>query len=123
MESELLKSKERRQKRLKRVRQRLTGSADKPRISIYKSNRHIEVQVIDDESGKTLLGLSTRSKTIKDKSLQKKSKNSAKELGVLVAENMLSKNIKKAVLDRGPFKYHGILAAFADAAREKGLEF
>lgn len=123
MESEITKSKFRQEKRKVRVRKSLKGSSVKPRLCVVKSNQHIHVQVIDDENSKTLCGLSTNSKAMKEKQLNKKSKAAAKELGEQIAGLILGQNINKVVFDRGSSKYHGILAAVADAAREKGLQF
>lgn len=106
-----------------RVRKALRGTALKPRLSIVKSNRHIEAQLIDDEKGLTLASTSTKQKAFRDGEYNRKSKESAKQLGQTLAEDAMKLNIKEVVFDRGSHKYHGILAEFADAARGAGLKF
>lgn len=112
-----------RRKRAVRVRKHLRGTSTKPRLSVVKSNNHIQVQLIDDEAGKTLWGTATFSKEFRDTEFGKKNKNSARRLGEKVAEAAKNIDIKEVVFDRGPFKYHGVLAALADAARAGGLQF
>ena len=102
-----------------RIRAKLAGTAVRPRLNVYRSLNHIYAQVIDDQSGATLVSAS---------SLQMKLKTggnvaSAKEIGRAVAERAIEKGIKKVVFDRGGFLYHGRIKALADAAREAGLEF
>ena len=109
-----------RKKRMQRVRKKLRGSAEKPRLCIFKSHKHIGGQIIDDEAGLTLASFSTMSKEAKG---QKKSKEGARFVGAKLAELAKAKKIEKVIFDRGRFKYHGIIAEFADAAREKGLKF
>ena len=104
--------------RHKRVRSRITGTEQRPRLSVFKANRHIYAQLIDDESGKTLVAAS--SKGIKSKG---KKTDLAKEVGKLAATKALSKNIKAVKFDRGGFAYHGRIKALAEGAREGGLEF
>ena len=106
-----------RKKRTMRVRKKLRGNAERPRLCVVKTNRHVEVQVIDDEKSLTLVSASTLS----DKA--KKSCEAGKSLGQKVAEFLKKKKIEKVVLDRGRFKYHGVIAAVADGAREGGLQF
>lgn len=105
-----------RKKRTLRVRKKLHGSNERPRICVIKTNLHVHVQVIDDERHFTLASASTLSEK------SRKSCESGKKLGLQIAEALLKLEIKKAVLDRGPFKYHGVIAAVADGAREGGLE-
>ena len=112
-----------RKKRAKRVRKHLRGTGLKPRLCVVKSNLHIEVQMIDDEIGKTIVSISTRSKEFRQTEFSKKNKQSAKKLGEKIAELALQKNVKEVVLDRGPSKYTGIIAALADGARAQGLKF
>ena len=109
-----------RKKRMQRNRVKLRGTSDKPRLCIFKSLRHIGGQIIDDETGVTLVAFSTQSK---DAKVQKKSKDGARMVGEKLAELAKEKNIERVVFDRGRFKYHGIIALLADAAREKGLKF
>lgn len=110
-------------KRAIRVRQHLRGSETKPRLCVVKSNKHIQAQLIDDEAGKTLGAVATYSKDLRETEFGKKNKPAARKLGELIAEIAKSKNIKEVVFDRGPFKYHGVLAELADAARAGGLRF
>lgn len=112
-----------RKKRSLRVRKHLKGSGEKPRLCVVKSNNHIQAQLIDDETGKTIGSAATFAKELRNTEFNRKSKASAKKLGEQIAEIAKSKNIKEVVFDRGPFKYHGILAELADAARANGLQF
>ena len=110
-------------KRTKRVRKALKGTAQRPRMCVVKSNKHIHVQLIDDESAHTLGMAATFAKEFKDTEFSKKNKESAKQLGKHIAEIAKKQNITEVIFDRGPFKYHGILAELANAAREAGLKF
>ncbi len=116
--------KEARAKRHLRLRKKVTGTAERPRLSVYKSLRHIYAQIIDDTAGKTLLSASTLEPAIREK-VGKDSGNTAgaKIVGEIIAERALAKGIKKVVFDRGGHLYHGRVAALAEAAREKGLDF
>lgn len=107
-----------RHRRVLRVRKNLRGSLDMPRLSVHKTNNHIYAQLIDDENGKTLAAASTLSKE-----KTKKSKESAKQVGLELAKFAKEKNITTVVFDRGRFKYHGLIAMLADGAREGGLQF
>ena len=104
-----------------RIRTKLSGSTERPRLNVYRSLNHIYVQVIDDSTGKTLASASTSGK----KSGKKTGGNvaSAKEIGKTIAQRAKEKGIKKVVFDRGGYLYHGRIKALADAAREAGLEF
>ncbi|MDE2001158.1 MAG: 50S ribosomal protein L18 [Patescibacteria group bacterium] len=106
-----------RERRKKRNRARITGSADQPRLSVFRSNRYITAQLIDDTQHKTLFAGSTKefSKNAKTKTEQ------SKLLGESLAEKALAKGIKKAVFNKGPYRYHGRVKAVADGARAKGL--
>ncbi|MCB0309339.1 MAG: 50S ribosomal protein L18 [Bdellovibrionales bacterium] len=110
--------------RKKRVRKSLRVSAERPRLSVFRSNRHFYAQIIDDLSHGTIVAASTQSKELKEKF---KGKNItlevAQEVGRLIAKKAKEKNVGKVCLDRGPYLYHGRVKAFADAAREAGLEF
>lgn len=110
-------------KRSVRVRKRLRGDAERPRLCLFKSNAHLHAQIIDDEKGVTLSAISTFSKEFRQSGLDKRNKESAKKLGEKLAELAKEKQIEKVVFDRGKSKYHGVVAAFADAARESGLQF
>lgn len=123
MSNALVKIQKRRQNRAFRVRKKLRGTSLKPRLSVHKSNCHLQVQLIDDESGVTLAGLSTYAKECRDTEFNRKNRASARHLGEKIAAMALEKNIKEVVFDRGAFKYTGILAELANAAREAGLKF
>lgn len=123
MESSLRRKREARQKRSWRVRARIAGTATAPRLCVVKSNAHIAVQLINDETGTTLGAISTYSKEFKGGEFGGRSKESAAALGRWIANKAKELGIQSVVLDRGFSKYHGILAALADAAREGGLQF
>ena len=106
-----------RQRRHARIRARISGTSAKPRLSIFKSNRHMYAQLIDDTTGATILGLS--SEKVEGKNMTEKSK----ELGKMVAQMALGKKISAIAFDRGGFKYTGKIKLFADSAREGGLKF
>lgn len=112
-----------REKRAMRVRRKLRGNHEIPRMSVFKSNQHIAVQLIDDETGRTLGSASTFDKDFKGTQFAKKNKVSAKKLGEKIADVAKKHNIHEVIFDRGPFKYHGILAELANGARESGLKF
>lgn len=103
-----------------RVRRKISGTAECPRLCVYRSNSNIYAQVIDDVKGVTLAQASTLDKAVKTK---KSNKEAAKEVGALVAKRALEKNIKTVVYDRGGYVYHGIVKELAEAAREAGLNF
>ena len=103
-----------------RVRRKISGTAERPRLCVYRSNSNIYVQVIDDVAGKTLAQASTLDKEIKTKH---SNKVAAKEVGALIAKRAIEKNIKSVVFDRGGYIYHGVVKELAEAAREGGLEF
>lgn len=119
--SRSIKMQKRKNKRALRVRKFLKGSAEKPRLSVNKSNAHLYVQLIDDSIGKTLCSSSTLS--IKEKGQMSPNIESAKIIGEEIAKKCKNLGIKKVIFDRGPFKYHGVLAALAETARSAGLEF
>ena len=119
MDSSIKKRDVQRGRRLFRVRKKVRGSSEKPRMSVFKSNRHLSVQIIDDEKSVTLASAST----LQDKSLEGKSKESARKLGTFIADLAKKQNIQAVVFDRGSNKYHGLLAELANAARESGLQF
>jgi len=108
-----------RQRIHKRIRVKLAGTAERPRLSVYRSLNHIYAQVINDEQGVTLASASTLALKVKTGG----NVAAAKEIGKAVAEQATAKGIKKVVFDRGGFLYHGRIKALADAAREAGLEF
>jgi large subunit ribosomal protein L18 len=124
MESNLIQRSRKRDKRVLRVRKHLRGNAEMPRLSVFKSNQHIAAQIIDDEKGITLAGVGTMSKDLSSKSKTlKKSKSSAKQVGEKIAKLAKEKNIERVIFDRGRFKFHGLIAELANAAREAGLQF
>jgi len=102
-----------------RIRRRLTGTAERPRLNVYRSLNHIYVQVIDDSQGVTLVSAST----VASKAKTGGNVAAAREIGKLVAERAKEKGISKVVFDRGGYLYHGRVKALAEAAREAGLEF
>jgi large subunit ribosomal protein L18 len=108
-------------KRKKRIRSRIEGSTEKPRLSVFRSNRHIYVQLVDDVKGHTLVAASSLEEELKDK--VGGTIEGAKTLGNLVAKRALAKNISQVVFDRSGYLYHGRIKAVADAAREGGLKF
>ena len=109
-----------RERRHKRVRAKISGTPECPRLCVYRSNSNIYAQVIDDTKGITLVSASTLDKEVKTK---KSNKEAAKEVGTLVAKRAIEKKIKTVVYDRGGYIYHGIVEELAEAAREAGLEF
>ncbi|MBW1804855.1 MAG: 50S ribosomal protein L18 [Deltaproteobacteria bacterium] len=115
---------EARLKRKKRVRKKITGTHERPRLTVYRSLRHIYAQIIDDNAAETLIDASSLSKDIKSQT-QGKAGNieGASIIGKSIAERALKKGIKKVVFDRNGFLYHGRIKALADSAREHGLEF
>ena len=107
-------------RRHERVRTKISGTAERPRLCVYRSNTNLYVQVIDDVAGKTIVAASTMDKEIKEKHANKVA---AKELGTLIAKRATEKKIKSVVFDRGGYIYHGVVKELAEAAREGGLEF
>ncbi len=102
-----------------RIREKLAGTGERPRLNVYRSLNHIYAQVIDDEKRETLVAASTLEMKLKSGG----NVAAAKEIGKTVAEKALTKGIKRVVFDRGGYLYHGRVKALADAAREAGLEF
>lgn len=113
-------------KRLRRrqhVRSKLRGTATKPRLCINRSLKHVSCQLVDDTTGRTILSVSTRDKGFRDQVAYGGSKVAAAAVGKAVAERALAAGVKEIRFDRGHCKYHGRVAALADAAREAGLQF
>ena len=106
-----------------RMRHNINGTADRPRLAVFRSNNHIYAQVIDDTVGKTLVAASTLDKDIKANLEFTDNMDAATAVGKAVAEKAVAAGIKEVVFDRGGFLYHGKIKALADAAREAGLEF
>ena len=109
-----------RQRRHLRVRRKISGTPECPRLCVYRSNTNVYAQIIDDVAGNTLVSCSTLDKEIKTKHANKEA---AKEVETLIAKKAIEKNIKKVVFDRGGYIYHGVVKELAEAAREAGLEF
>ena len=109
-----------RERRHIRVRRKISGTSECPRLCVYRSNSNIYAQIIDDVKGETIVSASTLDKAAKTK---KSNKEAAKEVGTLIAKRAIEKNIKNVVYDRGGYIYHGIVKELAEAAREAGLEF
>ena len=109
-----------RERRHIRVRNKISGTAERPRLCVYRSNSNLYVQIIDDVAGNTLAQASTLDKEVKTKHANKEA---AKEVGALIAKKALDKKIKEVVFDRGGYIYHGVVKELAEAARENGLEF
>ena len=109
--------------RHERVRRKISGTPEMPRLSVYRSNKHIQVQVIDDTKGVTLAAASTLDPELKGKLEDVDKKGAAKLVGQLVAERAIKAGIKTVVFDRGGYVYTGRVASVADGAREAGLEF
>ena len=122
MVSKESRSKIRAQKHL-RVRNRFNGTAERPRLAVFRSNNHMYAQIIDDTVGNTLVAASTLEKAVKAELEKTNNVDAAAYLGTVIAKRALEKGITKVVYDRGGFLYQGKIAALADAAREAGLEF
>lgn len=110
-------------KRQKRVRSKVSGDAERPRLSVFKSSRHIYAQIIDDRKGQTLAAASTLSKQLRSEVGSLKKAEAAKLVGKLLAERAKAAGITKVAFDRGGFLYHGRIKELADSCREHGLEF
>lgn len=110
-----------RQRRRHRVRNALRGTADRPRLSIFRSHKHIYCQVIDDSIGKTLVSASSRDRGLRSSSKYGGNKDAAAAIGKAIAERAIESGIKQVRFDRASNKYHGRVAELADAAREAGL--
>lgn len=106
-----------------RVRNRLAGTTERPRLAVFRSNNHMYAQIIDDTVGNTLVSASTLEKEIKAELEKTNNVDAAAYLGTVIAKRAIEKGIKEVVFDRGGFIYQGKVAALADAAREAGLEF
>ena len=123
----MIKREDRKRLRLmrhKRLRKRISGTPERPRLSVYRSEKHIYAQIIDDTKGVTLVAVSTVEEEVRNKLNQKTwNVQAAKEVGKIIAERATAKGIKEIVFDRGGYKYHGRIKALADSARESGLKF
>lgn len=121
---DLIKSKiQKRNRRHKRARARIFGTKEAPRLSVFRSNKHIYVQAIDDAAGSTVISVSDSS-ILKEKKTEKKNKTeTAKIVGLEMAKKLKEKTVSKIVFDRGGYKYHGRVKALAEGAREGGIKF
>jgi len=115
--------KERIAKKHRRVRKKVFGTPERPRLAVYKSLKHMHAQIIDDTKGVTLVSASTVEKEIREKVKGLRKSEAAKLLGEIIAKRAIEKGIEKVVFDRGGFIYHGRVKALADGAREGGLQF
>lgn len=119
-------SKDTLKKRLKRkvaLRKKISGTPERPRMSVFRSNKNISVQIIDDNDGKTIVSASTIDKDIRENIANGGNKDAAKKLGEIIAKRALDKNIDTVVFDRNGFRYHGRIKELADSARQSGLKF
>ena len=106
------------------IRKSVTGTSERPRLTVFKSLKHVYAQIIDDSANKTLVSVSDISKDVKgDFASVKGQKNISKKVGILVAQKAIASNIKQVVFDRNGYLYHGVVKAMADGAREGGLKF
>ena len=112
-----------RAKKHMKIRHRFSGTAERPRLAVFRSNNHMYAQIIDDTVGNTLVSASTLEKEIKAELEKTNNVDAAAYLGTVIAKRAIEKGIKEVVFDRGGFIYQGKVAALADAAREAGLEF
>jgi len=110
-------------KRKKRIRKNIFGNQDRPRLSVFRSSKHIYAQIVDDIKGSTLVSASTLDNEFKEQKVEGKKVEIAKTVGNLIGKRALDKGIKKIVLDRNGFLYHGRIKALSDGAREAGLNF
>lgn len=110
-------------RRHKRIRVNLAGTTERPRLAVYRSNKHIYAQLIDDVRGVTIAAAGTTEKDYKENASHGGNIEAAQNVGKTIAERAIKSGIKQVVFDRGGFVYHGRIAALADAAREAGLEF
>ena len=111
-----------RTKRVCRIRKKIAGTAERPRLRVFKSNKHIYAQIIDDMIGKTIVAMSTLDKSF-DMGEEKGKIGAAKVVGNMIAQKAKAAGIEKIVFDRGPYLYHGRIKALADGARAGGLQF
>lgn len=112
-----------RENKHRKLRNRFSGTAERPRLAVFRSNNHMYAQIIDDTVGNTLIAASTMEKEVRSQLEHTNDKAAAALVGTVIAKKALEKGIKSVVFDRGGFIYHGKVQALADAAREAGLEF
>ncbi len=118
----LVKAKRRRRRKLG-IRKRVVGCAERPRLTVFRSSKHIYAQIIDDQRGATLCEVSTRSKDLRDQIKNGGNVSAAKLIGAAMAKRAQEKNIESVCFDRNGYKFHGRVKGLADAAREAGLKF
>jgi large subunit ribosomal protein L18 len=109
-------------KRQARIRKKIKGTSERPRLSVFRSARHVYAQIVDDTAGATLVTASTVEKTFREQPKAENKRSAATQIGKLIAQRALDKGIKKVVFDRNGFLYHGRIKALSDGAREGGLE-
>ncbi len=112
-----------RRKRKTRIRKKISGTARCPRLTVFRSVKHLYAQLIDDETGRTLAAAATVEKVVKSDLKNYANRAAAKKIGQIIAERAKEKNVTKVVFDRSGFKFHGVVKAIADSARAGGLEF
>ena len=112
-----------RQKKHSRMRNKLVGTAERPRLCVFRSNKHMYAQIIDDSAHKTLISASTTQKDVREELEKTNDKAAASYLGTVIGKKAVDAGITEVVFDRGGYIYHGKVAALADAAREAGLKF
>jgi large subunit ribosomal protein L18 len=112
-----------REKRKARIRRKISGTSERPRLTVYKSLKHMYAQLVDDVAGKTLVSMSTTAKSLKGEVGDADKSEAAKKVGAALAKAAVAKGITRAVFDRNGFDYHGRIEAVAAAARDAGLEF
>ena len=112
-----------RKRRQARIRRKIRGTPERPRLNVYCSGKHVYAQIIEDESGRTLVSASTLNKDVKATLAKTGNKEAARRVGEVIAEKALARQIEKVVFDRNGYIYHGKVRALAEAAREKGLKF
>ena len=110
-------------KRKKRIRKKVQGTAERPRLTVFRSARHIYAQVIDDQQGQTLAAASTMEKELRDRSDFENKKAAAGEIGKRIAQRAANKGVTTVVFDRNGYQYHGRVKAVSESARENGLDF
>jgi large subunit ribosomal protein L18 len=119
----IVTAQEQRKRRHRRLRKKVSGTAERPRLCVFRSNTHIYAQLIDDVRGHTMIAASTKDREAGSSMQEKQKTEQAQAVGKLIAERALQAGITRVVFDRGGFKYHGRVKALADAAREAGLTF
>lgn len=107
----------------KRLRMRIRGTAERPRVHVFKSNKYMYIQAVDDDAGRVLAAATTLETTFKEKNPKTKNKDACRELGALMAERLKAKQVAKVVFDRGVSPYHGRIKVLAEALRQAGLVF